>query len=62
MPGTLLEVRTSAPAARPLLLREQLPDASVGLFGDRVHVATRDPAATDGSRHRQLVATAGFEP
>ena len=61
MPGALLEVRTPAPRRTASLLREQLPDASVGLFGDRVHVAARHPEATT-ARIRQLVATAGFEP
>jgi ABC-2 type transport system ATP-binding protein len=61
MPGSLLEVRTPAPRRTALLLREQLPDASVGLFGDRVHVAARNPEAVT-ARIRQLVATAGFEP
>jgi ABC-2 type transport system ATP-binding protein len=61
MPGALLEVRTPAPRRTALLLREQLPDASVGLFGDRVHVAAQNPEAAT-ARIRQLVATAGFEP
>ena len=43
MPGALLEVRTPAPRRTAALLREQLAGASVGLFGDRVHVAARDP-------------------
>ena len=60
MPGTLLEVRTSAPRRTALLLRENLRSASVGLFGDRVHVATREPAATEAETRRQ-VAAAGFE-
>jgi ABC-2 type transport system ATP-binding protein len=61
MPGALLEVRTPAPRRTALLLREQLTDASVGLFGDRVHVAARDPEAAT-ARIRQLVTSAGFEP
>ncbi len=60
MPGTLLEVRTSAPRRTALLLRENLRSATVGLFGDRVHVATREPAAVE-SDTRRLVADAGFE-
>ena len=60
MPGSLLEVRTSAPRRTALLLRENLRSASVGLFGDRVHVATREPAATEAETRRQ-VAAAGFE-
>ena len=61
MPGALLEVRTPAPRRTASLLREQLAGASVGLFGDRVHVAARDPEAA-AARIRQLVASAGFEP
>ena len=61
MPGALLEVRTPAPRRTASLLREQLPDTSVGLFGDRVHVAARDPEAAT-ARIRELVTTAGFEP
>ena len=60
MPGTLLEVRTSAPRRTATLLRQHLHGATVGLFGDRVHVATREPAAVE-SDTRRLVADAGFE-
>ena len=35
MPGTLLEVRTSAPRRTAALLRGQLVEGTVGLFGDR---------------------------
>ncbi len=60
MPGALLEVRTAAPRRTAALLREQLPEISVGLFGDRVHVATSDPAGTEREL-RRLVTGAGFE-
>jgi len=60
MPGALLEVRTAAPRRTAALLREHLAGASVGLFGDRVHVAVRDTAAAE-SAIRRLVAAAGFE-
>ena len=60
MPGALLEVRTAAPRRTAALLREHLAGASVGLFGDRVHVAVRDTAATE-SAIRRLVVAAGFE-
>ena len=60
MPGALLEVRTSAPRRTAALLREQLAGATVGLFGDRVHVAATDPRAAE-ARTRELVASAGFE-
>jgi len=58
--GTLLEVRTSAPRRTAALLREQLAGASVGLFGDRVHVVARDSAAAE-RRTREIVASAGVE-
>jgi len=59
MTGALLEVRTSAPRRTAALLRERLAGASVGLFGDRVHVVTRDPTGTE-RQTRELVAAAGF--
>jgi ABC-2 type transport system ATP-binding protein len=59
MPGALLEVRTAAPRRTAALLRENLAGATVGLFGDRVHVAVRDTAAAE-SAIRRLVAAAGF--
>jgi ABC-2 type transport system ATP-binding protein len=73
MPGPLLEVRTPAPRRVAALLREQLAGATVGLFGDRVHVAAHEraephagggqPARTTGieERIRALTAAAGFE-
>ncbi len=60
MPGALLEIRTSAPRRTATLLRQHLHGATVGLFGDRVHVATRDPACAEAETRRH-VATAGFE-
>jgi ABC-2 type transport system ATP-binding protein len=60
MPGALLEVRTSAPRRTAVLLRERLTAATVGLFGDRVHVAAPDAHAAE-TRTRELVAAAGFE-
>ena len=60
MPGALLEIRTSAPRRTATLLRQHLHGASVGLFGDRVHVATRDPASAEAETRRH-VAAAGFE-
>ena len=60
MPGVLLEVRTSAPRRTAALLRGQLVEGTVGLFGDRVHVATRDAARAE-THARELIATAGFD-
>jgi ABC-2 type transport system ATP-binding protein len=46
MCGTILEIRSLDPRRATALLRERLPDASVGLFGDRVHVVTQRPDET----------------
>jgi ABC-2 type transport system ATP-binding protein len=43
MRGTILEVRTGNPRRTARVLKERLPDASVGLFGDKVHVVTGEP-------------------
>jgi ABC-2 type transport system ATP-binding protein len=60
MPGALLEVRTAAPRRTADLLRSRLAAATVGLFGDRVHVATRDPAAAE-REIRTLLEAAGLD-
>lgn len=44
-PGVILEVRCGEPRRASAILREGLPGAIVGLFGDRVHVGSRDPEA-----------------
>ena len=44
MTGTILELRSPDPRRVAHLLREQLPGAKVGLFGDRLHVVTEDVA------------------
>ncbi|HOG93665.1 MAG TPA: ABC transporter ATP-binding protein, partial [Opitutaceae bacterium] len=54
MPGALLEIRTSAPRRTATLLRQHLHGATVGLFGDRVHVATRDPASAEAETRRHV--------
>jgi len=43
MNGTIIEVRTGEPRRAARLLRERMPDADVGLFGDKVHVVTGNP-------------------
>lgn len=43
MPGVLLEVVTTRPRQAIALLRQQMQADNVGLFGDRIHVVTRDP-------------------
>ena len=45
MQGTILEIRSARRRAQTArLLRDSLPGASVGLFGDRLHLVTDDPA------------------
>lgn len=46
MRDTILELRTADPRRAAALLRSELPECSVGLFGDRVHIATRELEAT----------------
>jgi len=60
MPGQLLEVRTSVPRRAAALLREQLAGATVGLFGDRVHVAAPAGADTEAAT-RRLLTGAGLD-
>jgi len=45
-PGVILEVRCGEPRRAAAVLREELPRATVGLFGDRIHVGSRDPEVT----------------
>jgi len=69
MPGALLEVRTADPRQTAALLRTHLSDASVGLFGDRVHVTSRAglrPAQSDTRNSlepqiRAILAAASIE-
>jgi len=58
MPGVLLEIRTSRARLAARLLREQLADIQVGLFGDRVHLVCSDPVVTEQAA-RALLQTAG---
>jgi len=58
MPGVLLEIRTSRARLAARLLRQQLADIQVGLFGDRVHLVCSDPVAAEQAA-RALLQTAG---
>ncbi len=60
MRGGILEVRASEPRRATVILREQLGAGSVGLFGDRVHVAIAEPEAFR-PQIEQLMACAGVE-
>jgi len=46
MRGTILEMRTDQPRQAVAVLKQQLAGASVGLFGDRVHVVSLEPERT----------------
>jgi ABC-2 type transport system ATP-binding protein len=59
MRDTILELRATDPRRAAALLRKELPDCTVGLFGDRVHVATHDLSATQG-RAATLLRDAGI--
>ncbi len=58
MHGGILEVRAPEPRRVTAILREQLGAGSVGLFGDRVHVVTEDPEATE-RRVEQILSGTG---
>ena len=60
MRGSILEVRSSRPREASAALRTALPDASVGLFADRVHVVTQSPETAE-QRIRQVLAQRGIE-
>ncbi len=46
MRGAILELRASDARRAAVLLRKELPDCTVGLYGDRIHVVTSEPDAT----------------
>ena len=60
MKGGLLEIRSSHPRKAAAILRERLQADSVGLFGERVHAVTRDPART-AAQAETLLRQAGIE-
>jgi ABC-2 type transport system ATP-binding protein len=59
MRGTILEIRSTEPRRAATLLREQLAADAVGLFGDRVHVLTREPDRVNVEA-QQVLAAAGL--
>jgi drug efflux transport system ATP-binding protein len=60
MRGQILEIRSEEPRRAAALLREKLGRASVGLFGDRVHVVTADVERTRTEAEESL-ASAGLK-
>ncbi len=61
MQGGILEVRTPHPRAATALLREHLGAESVGMFGDRVHVVSRDLERTT-DEVQAILTQAGLPP
>jgi ABC-2 type transport system ATP-binding protein len=59
MQGAILEIRTAEPRRTATLLRGQVP-GSVGLFGDRVHVTTRQPVEARAQAEK-ILAQAGIK-
>ena len=56
MRGTILEIRTEQPRAAVALLKAQLRGASIGLFGDRLHLVALDPDRTAAEAQAALAA------
>jgi len=59
MRASILEIRAAEPRRTAALLRASLEAESIGLFGNRIHVVTRDPAGTT-VRARALLAQGGL--
>jgi ABC-2 type transport system ATP-binding protein len=58
MVGNIISVQTTQPRRAVVILREQLAGEQVGLFGDRIHIVTRQPEETI-SRTNRLLGEAG---
>jgi len=56
MEGTILEIRCSQPRKSTAILREHLLDCNVGLFGDRVHIVTKEPQDIS-SKSKQILTS-----
>ncbi len=60
MKGAILELRTTDLRKSARLLRERMPQASVGLFGDRLHLVVADPAKGE-EEAAAILAAEGIE-
>ena len=60
MRGTILEIRCEQPRRASALLKEKMTGATVGLFGDRVHVVGHEPEERIASAAKGLLADAGL--
>lgn len=56
MRGSILEIRADEPRRAATALKGRLPGASVGLFGDRVHVVSIEPERTAAACKAALAA------
>ena len=54
--GALLEIRCGDPRRAAAALRQAFPADAVGLFGDRVHLGTRDPVLPVAAAETALAA------
>lgn len=55
MRGTILEIRTDEPRQSAIALKERFSTASVGLFGDRLHLVTNEPDVAEREARETLV-------
>jgi len=55
MRGSIIEVRCSKPRRAMSLLRERLPADSAGLFGDRIHIVTKNPQRVTSDARAALI-------
>ncbi len=54
--GRIVEIRPDRPRKAAAVLREKMPGADVGIFGDRLHLLSSDPKAASGAALAALSA------
>ncbi|MDY0042207.1 MAG: ABC transporter ATP-binding protein, partial [Desulforhabdus sp.] len=60
MPGAILEIRVADSRKAYQLLKKELREESVGLFGERIHIVTRDPQKIE-SEAAKILQNAGID-
>jgi ABC-2 type transport system ATP-binding protein len=60
MKGTILEIRTDQSRQAAALLKQRLPSANVGLFGDRIHIVSLEPEQS-AAEAQAAMTRAGFD-
>jgi ABC-2 type transport system ATP-binding protein len=60
MRGAILEIRCEQPRQASAVLKEKLTGVSVGLFGDRVHVVSRESEQQIAATANRLLSDAGL--